>query len=166
MADAVQTREIAPAPSALDYAPPAATVRLFDGFALTTHLAGWMLALLLLTGMSPFVMPIFKRLFADFNAGLPGATQLLIFISDQVGRQSLFVLGPLCGFHAFVAAHWYPRATPAKKLAYRLVLFLLIAFAVGFVFLALCEPLSRAMFGMSGGPSPPTPAPATSPGGG
>ena len=164
MADALQPRDVAPPPSALDYAPPAPAARRFDGFALATHLAGWFLTLLLALGVSVFIVPRFEQFYRDFKAGIPEPTKLLLQVARELGdTRPLLVIATLCLLHSLSAAYWYRRATPAQKLAYRLVLFLLIAFAIGFVFVGLCEPLSRAMPGISGGVAPATSAPATSP---
>src|SRR5215212_9987111 len=114
--------DVHPPPSApLDYAPPAAAKRRLDYFALATHLAAWLLVLLLSSGVGIYIVPRFERLYADFAIGLPRSTKLLIEISLATRDNGmLLALLPLCLLHALAAAWWYRRATPGQKLAYRL----------------------------------------------
>jgi len=64
------------------------------------------IALIIVTGLLLFVVPVFQKLFADLGGTLPAFTQLIITLSEGVRRYFLIVLAILVVlFIAFV--RWY-----------------------------------------------------------
>lgn len=68
----------------------------FSGTLVWFNLVGVMIAVVL-TFVMIFIIPKFKRIFADFDTELPQMTQAVIAISDLAGTNSFLFLPPLLG---------------------------------------------------------------------
>ena len=139
--------------ASLDYAGPGAARRVrLDGMALATHLTGWLLVIGVFEVLAVFVVPRFEDIFKDFKLALPAATMQLLWMARD-GSFLVLLLGVGVA-HSFAAAWWYRRAGRGTLLAYRIVLFLLLAGSILFVLAALHLPLVSLLTGLSGGPPP------------
>lgn len=75
--------------------------------ALTYPIAVGIIAVLLVTGMLIFVVPVFSGLFASFGGALPMPTQILVDLSNLIKNPLFFipVLGVLVGFTIWYRAN-------------------------------------------------------------
>jgi type II secretory pathway component PulF len=135
----------------VDYERPSIvrTSRVFDAFAFTRHLSGWLCGAVVLIAPCMFILPRYEKLLAEYNAAVPDTTRYALAAARWL-RENGWVLAPVALVHAGAVAMWYPRAGIASRRLYRLLLTLCVAALFAFVIFALFLPIASITNSLSG----------------